>query len=194
MDWHGIPAAIWAGLFSIVGALIGAIAGSLIAPYFNFLFNSRLKQKDKEIADRARQADLYKTIYPEKFRATKELMDKAASVYSLTGKILVTAPIKNQIDVDVEADIKQLAASVYELRLQAGAAGWLVSDDIRKQIDALGVSCLDTLGLTNYGAGYDKVKSNYAVLCSKVREQLLMDELDKLHSISGNFPSTKITK
>jgi uncharacterized membrane-anchored protein YhcB (DUF1043 family) len=190
MEWHGLPVVVWAAIFSAVGAVIGAIIGSLLVTYLNYRFNWRLKQKDKEIADRARQADLYKSIYPEKFRTTKELMDKAAAVYSLTGQILITAPIQNVIDVDTKTDIQELAVLVYELRRMAESLAWLVSDNIKQQIDTFAHSCLGTIGISGLRATYEKAQADYFALCSTVKEELLLDDLDKLHRLSKSLPGT----
>jgi len=70
-----------------------------------------------------------------------------------------------------------------------------VSHRNRRQIDALAVSCLDSVGLSSYGGNYEKAKIDYATLCSAVKEQLLLDELEKLHrlpeSSSGGQLSTR---
>lgn len=62
-----------AGIIGVGGTLLGVIVSGVVT---------------WRVSDRTRKADLYKIVYPEKLRATRVLMDKAAALHRNVWKLV----------------------------------------------------------------------------------------------------------
>jgi len=70
-------------LVSLIAAIIGGLFTAFISPLVTFRLN-----------ERARKIELYKTVYPEKFKAARDVMEKMSDLYAtIIRKRSTTDPI-----------------------------------------------------------------------------------------------------
>ena len=88
-----------------ISAMIGGLCTAFIAPFITSF-----------LSERSRKLDLYKTVYPEKFKAAREVMEKMSGLY--------VAVITKRATVDAET----LIAQVTDFGLTAAFYDWLLGN------------------------------------------------------------------
>ncbi len=152
-------------------ALLGGAIGSIITYKLN---------------ERTRRLDIYRQIYPEKFKIALALMQAADNLYQRTCQ---HATMGNPADKGVKQQILDQSTAVHTL---CTTSGWLLGSELKR----LGVEFVymsrmlftplesnenvkDWIPSRDFG-GSGKYEQSYKNLAYEVRNQLHLDAMDKL--------------
>ena len=181
-------------------ALLG-LFGTSLSLWANYRFSILLKKidqvekdKDREVADyykkidlmvneRARQLDIYKTIYSEKFKKAQMLMEAATVCYNELSSL---SAVKIQYAIDLEVQRERLSVATQNLHDITTTTQWLLGSNVHlcaAQLVSSGGIVASFKGvdeeLLNHiqTSGYENLFDN---LTQSVREELTLNQLELL--------------
>lgn len=96
-------------LVPLLAAIIGGLCTALLSPWIT----SRLNE-------RSRKLDLYKTVYPEKFKVATEVMERMSALYATI--------IRKRFTVDSDT----LSGQVIEFKLMVNSYDWMLGEAFQK--------------------------------------------------------------
>ncbi len=168
-----IQPALESGLFALGGAAIGGVIASWITYRLN---------------ERTRRLDLYKTVYPEKFKAAKELLALLQPLAEWVYALVNSYP--NLTPDDRQKEASDLFKKIVDLRLQLMADEWLFSPlfvaGVNQFCTNLELSLIDLDGKHLTEAGFNQegvrrgVQNLYRALAKTARQETHLDLFDKL--------------
>jgi hypothetical protein len=157
-----------------------SILGGIIVAGCNYLLTEKSKTRDRRIAEavaeRARHFELYKVIYPEKFKAAIKIMEKAGLLFQD-----VRIHYLQSKDPQRTAEI---ASKLDELLWLTKSCEFLLGSDVTLIVSEFRTVCLENLIYTDLAdpgpAILDSVwthEPSFTKLTATLREKAFMDTL-----------------
>ncbi len=165
-------------VFTIAGTITGGLIGGVLAPYLNYKWNSRLKEREIEVAREARQLDFYKTIYPERFKVAKELLVIAGNVFKYVS-ILDNQP-NNQSKIAYQHQChKDFLLLSNDIATHCAINEWLLSKNICELTIKFNTACRNFFYNWENEA-HSNIEILYQQLSSETKLILHIDEHEQL--------------
>lgn len=114
-----------------ISALVGALIGAMVNPLLTFRLN-----------ERQRRMEMYKTVYPDKVKAAREVMEAARHLYDLTWRHCVLVVEAGGSDEDEE---NQLYNEANALSYKANALEWMLGTPVANAATTFAKVCKGAL-------------------------------------------------
>lgn len=162
----------------LAAAGIAFISG-LTCGRLSYVWNERSKERDRQLAKDARPLELYKTVYPEMFKAARELMEVSARAYRQTHAFSGTLDVAGTGCESVNA----LRADLQNALFLAHSLQWLLGDavltpatDFRNAGDSVIHTIVAHKPPESLTAASERMEITYAALMQALRAELYIGD------------------
>ena len=179
--------------FPVLIAVISALFG-IVSVWINYRLtegsrrldremNERFKIQDRTLSEKAHRLELYKMVYPEKFKATQSFME----VVGQTVRDMIVLSYSYSPEMTGKNKV-ELRTECQKIALQAHSLEWLLGSVVRKASDDLWKSCHILINRVERQPVDDEkieqaryeVEKCYDQMLKAVRNELEMKEFETL--------------